>query len=300
MLRSVLCLVLLAAPASAEVPRVVTDLPLTASLVAEVMGGLGDPDVLLQGGEDPHHAQLRPSQLRALMGADLVVWIGPGLSPWLADPIDTAVTAPTLDLSGIEGQRPILLAPEDEADDHDGEGHPDHGGIDPHLWLDPGNVVLWLRAIGAALAAADPDHAAHYATRTEAAVAATLALQADLAEILEPVGDRGLVMFHDAYGYFARAYGLRIVATVTDSDATAPGAAHLSALRAGLADSGAVCLFPEANHADDFARVVIEGTTLRLGAPLDPEGMAMDGGPDLYPRLMRALAAAIADCAAGR
>ena len=299
MLRPFLILLFLAAsPASANVPRVVTDLPLTASLVAQVMGDLGTPQALFGRGTDPHHAQLRPSQVRALAGADLVIWIGPDLSPWLADPLHSLALGEVLTLAEVDGlhRQGFLTALElgAEAEDHD---H-DHGATDPHLWLDPQNAAVWLRAIATSLASRDPDHGALYATRADAAVETLQRLQAELAETLAPVGDTGLVMFHDAYGYLASTFGLNIVATISDGAATTPGAARIAALRAGLAEAGATCLFPEANHPDDFVRVVAEGSTLRVGAPLDPEGMMLEPGPDLYPALMRGLAQSIADCAA--
>ena len=78
-----LSLGLLAAPAMAEVPSVVADTPVTASLVQQVMGDLGQPVLLLDKGADPHDFQMRPSQARALQNADLLVWVGPELTPWL-------------------------------------------------------------------------------------------------------------------------------------------------------------------------------------------------------------------------
>ena len=78
------CLALLGAPALAEAPRVVTDIPVTGSLVAQVMGDLGRPEILLPSGGNAHDYQLRPSQARSLQGADLVIWVGPGLAPWMA------------------------------------------------------------------------------------------------------------------------------------------------------------------------------------------------------------------------
>lgn len=303
MSRLLFALFLSATPALAEAPRVVTDLPLTQSLVAGVLGDGAVVTALLDRGADPHHAQLRPSQARALSGADLVVWIGPGLSPWLAGPLDSLAGGRVLDLSAVPGLHTQDFAEEEHDDhghddhdhDHDDHGH-DHSGMDPHLWLEPGNVALWQRALGAALAEADPENAAAYTARAEAAAAGTEALRAEIAAILAPVGDSGLVMFHDAYGYFAHAFGLNVVANISGGDASAPGAARIAALRAELQQDRAVCLFPEANHADDFARVVAEGTTLRIGAPLDPAGMGLEPGPDLYARLMRALAQSIADC----
>lgn len=72
-----------ALPALAEVPRVVTDIHPVHSLVAQVMGDLGTPDLLLERGASEHDFQLRPSQAAGLAEADLVVWIGPELTPWL-------------------------------------------------------------------------------------------------------------------------------------------------------------------------------------------------------------------------
>ena len=72
----ILSVALLATPALADVPKVMTDLPVVHSLTAQVMGDLGTPDILLDKGADPHHFQLKPSQARALSQADLVLWIG--------------------------------------------------------------------------------------------------------------------------------------------------------------------------------------------------------------------------------
>ena len=74
---------LTAAPARAEVPKVVTDVAPVQSLAALVLGDLGTPGVLVGNGSDPHDYQLRPSQMGALSGADLVIWVGPELTPWL-------------------------------------------------------------------------------------------------------------------------------------------------------------------------------------------------------------------------
>ena len=73
-----------ALPAFADAPRVVTDIAPVHSLVSQVMAGVGTPDLLLDGSADPHSVQLKPSQARAVSQADLVVWVGEELEPWLA------------------------------------------------------------------------------------------------------------------------------------------------------------------------------------------------------------------------
>ena len=69
--------------AAADVPRVLADIAPVQSLVARVMQGVGTPDLLIPPGVSAHDMALRPSQARALSRADLVVWVGPEMSPWL-------------------------------------------------------------------------------------------------------------------------------------------------------------------------------------------------------------------------
>ena len=104
-------------------------------------------------------------------------------------------------------------------------------------------------------------------------------------------------MFHDAYGYAAKVFGLNVLGTIALGDAASPGAARLTALRAALVGAGAICLFPEVNHPPALVTLIAEGTDLRIGAALDPAGLLQTPGPALYGQTMRTLARAIADCA---
>ena len=305
-----LALASLALPSWAEVPRVVTDIPPVQSLVAQVMGDLGTPDLLLERGASEHDFQLRPSQAAGLADAGLVVWIGPELTPWL----DRA-------LSGLgEGaaQLPLLAVPgtvtkafaEDGAHmhDHDDHGHDDHGddghgegedvhsGTDPHAWLDPANAKLWLGAIAQELSTLDPDNAATYAANATAAMAAVDRLDADLTARFAPMKDRPVVVFHDAYGYLADHYGLQIFGSIALGDATAPGAARLAALRDAATQGAVLCVFPEAQHDPALAQQLADASGARLGPALDPTGSTLEPGPGLYAALLTGLATAMAGC----
>jgi zinc transport system substrate-binding protein len=295
---------LLAPAVQAQTLRVVTDIPPVHALVSSVMGDLGTPDLLLGKGGDVHDFQLRPSQAQALTEADLIIWVGPELTSWL----DRALT-------GLEADAPQMrllavpdtaLQPYGDAEGHDHDHDHDHGheaedsedgaGIDPHAWLDPHNALLWLDAIAAELAKLDPANAETYAANARSAQAEVTALEAKIAASLAPVQDQPFAVFHDAYGYFSGHFGLKVVGSVRLGDATSPGAAHLAALGQDLAAQNAVCLFPEVNHDAALARTLTEGTGLRLGAPLDPEGMAIEPGAGLYATLMRNLARDLVAC----
>ncbi|MFN0116210.1 MAG: zinc ABC transporter substrate-binding protein [Paracoccaceae bacterium] len=281
MMAALLCLSAL--PARAEVPRVVTDTPVVHALVAQVMEGMGEPVLLLDRGADPHNFQLRPSQAAALSDAELVVWVGPDLTPWLARALAGGADAKETALLDLPGTRLLDAVP--------------GGPRDPHAWLDPRNAATWTDAIAEALAAADPAGAARYRANAAEARAGLVALDANLARRLAPARGRAFAVHHDAYRYFAARYGLTVTGSLASGDAHDPGAAHLSDLETALA--GAVCAFPEAGHDPRAIEALAADTGLRLGPPLDPEGRLLDPGPGLYARLMTSLADGILSCTGG-
>lgn len=299
-------LLLAASPLWANVPNLVADIPATGSLAQQVLGDLGQVRVLLPTGGDAHHHQLRPSDAAALQDADLLVWIGPELTPWLERASSGIATGETLEL--LELPETELRAYGTEAEhghDHDHsheeehahEGHDhDHDGTDPHAWLDPQNGRIWLTAIANKLAAADPENAATYARNAQAGIARIDTAEAKISASLSPVLDRPFVVSHDAYGYFTDHFSLPAAIAISLGDAAAPSAARLSALRDQLQDAGAVCAFPEAGHDPALMISVTENSGIRLGKALDPAGVDQQRGADLYPKLLQGLGQTIADC----
>ncbi|MCA0271938.1 MAG: zinc ABC transporter substrate-binding protein [Proteobacteria bacterium] len=272
--------------AQAEVPAVVADTPVVHSLVGEVMGDLGTPELLVSGGADPHDYQLRPSQARALANAGAIFWVGPEMTPWLNDVVATSGAGDKVVLLDLPGTHLRDFGAGDEPDE----------GRDSHAWLDPGNARIWLGAIAETLATRDPDNATAYRANAEAATQALDRLDADLKARLAGVAG-GIVVAHDAYGYFADHYGLTVVASLAGGDAAQPGAAHLSEVAALVRDGGATCVFPETGHDPKPAVALAGETGIKVGEALDPEGLGMAPGQGLYAALMTALAEKIAACA---
>ncbi|MGP3699043.1 zinc ABC transporter substrate-binding protein [Rhodobacter sp. NSM] len=325
---------LLGSPAMADVPRVVTDLPPVHSLVAQVMGDLGDPVLLLDRGADAHSFQLRPSQARALSNADLVVWIGPEMTRWLDRALEGR-DGEDIRLSTVSGTHRQDFGPgaahdhdhgSASADDHladdgnpaaqeadhdhaaevepdhaEGGGHDDedhdHAGLDPHMWLDPANAELWLARVAAELGRLDPEHAATYSANAESAAAAIADLDRETADRLKAAQSHPFYVFHEAYGYFASHYGLSVAGSVSAGDAAAPGAAHLAELRQQMS-GGQPCLFPEAQHDPRLVEQIAQETGAKAGPALDPSGSTLEPGPQLYAQLIRGLADGILSCVA--
>lgn len=300
----------------AETPKVVTDFGPVHSLVTMVMGDVGAPEILLPKGGDAHNFQLRPSQAKDLASADLVIWVGPGMTPWLARALEglgSGTSLPLLDapetLTRAFAEAPKQDAHEgedDHSDDHAEEHNHDdhaqeddghgHNGVDPHAWLDPENARIWLGFIADALAKADPEHADAYRANAETARTAVTGIEADVTAVLAPVKDKPFAVMHNAYGYYGDHFGLDIVGSLRMGDAASPGAAHVAELQETLKTMNAVCIFPESNHNDTSIQQMAQATGVRVGAPLDPAGSMITPGAALYGDLMLGLANSLSDC----
>jgi zinc transport system substrate-binding protein len=313
-----------ATAAMADVPHVVTDIPPIHALTSQVMHGVGAPVLLLDRGADEHNFQLRPSQMADISRADMAIWIGPELTPWLARAWQSAkADAVSLPLLSMKGTITRDYAAKDEGheghghddhghggDEHDDHGNDDHGhddsghddhahsGVDAHAWLDPRNASFWLDEIADTLAQRDPANAALYRANAQKAKADIAALDAELATLLAPVKDKGFVTYHDAYGYFTAHYGLTFAGSIALGDASGAGAAHISALGQKIA-TDVVCVFPEAQHDARLLLQLLDGTKAKAGAALDPVGAVQEPGAEAYAALMRALAGNLHGCLSG-
>lgn len=133
---------MLGLPAQGDTVKVVTDIQPVQALVAQVMQGVGSPEQLMPANVSPHNFSLRPSQARSLQNADLVVWIGPELTPSVSESIETlAPGARHLRLLHIDGTTEHdfrataqLLEVDGHEDDHDAhdDAHDEHTDEDGH------------------------------------------------------------------------------------------------------------------------------------------------------------------------
>ena len=286
----------LAGPAPAEPPRVVASIPPVHGIVAAVMEGVASPHLLLPGGSSPHGGALKPSDARRIATADLVFWVSENLETTVRKPISTlAREGAAVALMALPGVRRLTTREGGiwQADDDHEDDSP--GRLDTHLWLDADNAAAMARGVARALAAADPDNAAAYETNAGRFAARAAALDREIRDALAPVSETPYVVFHDAYQYFERRYGLAAAGALTVSPERAPGIRRIIEIRAAITGRGARCVFAEPQFAPAIARTVVEGTTARLGV-LDPLGAGIPPGPDHWFALMRGLAESLVEC----
>lgn len=323
---AVLVGLILAQPVAADVPSVVSDIPPVHALVAQVMGDLGTPGLIIRPGASPHSYALRPSEARSLQQADLVIWTGEALTPWLEKPLQSlAADALTIELLALP-QTKHLSQRQDarfEPHDHDHGGahedsHDDHGEeenhdentehentehentehmmFDPHAWLDPDNGQIWLGAIAGALADLDPENASIYKANAETAMADLDQLTAEITTVLASFQGAGFVVFHDAYQYFETRFSVLAQGALSLSDASDPGPARLAEVRALLSDQNIACVFAEPQANTRLLQTVLQGTPARL-VVIDPMGVEFPLGPNLYGDVLRQMATDMATCA---
>src|SRR3954454_1987163 len=172
-----------------------------ADLVREVGGARVSVDGILRPNSDPHEYEPRPSDAEALTNADLVFRSGGDLDEWLDEIVDNA---------GGDARQVTLIDSVHRI------------GDDPHWWQDPRHAILAVGAIRGALAKADPAGRRGYDRRAAAYVAKLQALDAAIARCVErvPPAKRKVVTTHDALGYFAARYGVRVIGAVIPSLST--------------------------------------------------------------------------------
>lgn len=200
------------------------------------------------------------------------------------------------------------------ADAHD--GHADHGkhgahhdhdnaakkagalpDQDPHLWLDPENARAMAIHAAGLLKARFPEHAEAFTANLAAFEAQLDTLQSELKAKLKPAIGQSYLVFHDAYQYFERRFGLQAAGAISVSPEVKPGARRLSQLRKRVREANAVCVFAEPQFRAPVIDTVIEGSKARKGT-VDPLGINVPPGPDFYPAFLRGLADSFLDCLA--
>ena len=285
--RTALLLPLLATPARAqERPlKVGASFTLLADMVRQVgetrvaVHALAGPD------QDLHGFEPRPSDLQAIAQADLVVINGLGLEGWATRTLQAAGFKGPL-VTATRGITP-RKAGHPHGHSHAGHSHsaPGHGAHDPHALQDIAHARRYVENIRTALAAADP-----------AGAPSTTAAAARGTNELIPRARRRAVTSHDAFAYFAAAYGIDMLAIAGTWRDAEPSARELATLAAQVKRQNIRALFLENATNPAALNALSNETGVKIGGKLYPDALTQPGGPaDTYIRMMRHNATTIAE-----
>lgn len=257
----------------------------TTTFVGDVVSRVGGEQinltVLLPSGANPHAYQPSPQDVAAVNQADIIFANGVGLEVFLEDLIANAGGEAELvhvsegaDLRSFDGQNP----------DHEQEEETrTHEGADPHVWLDPTNVMIWVDNIQETLVRLDPVNEGRYQENAQAYRKKLEDLDSwirdRVAEI--PRSQRYLVTDHTVFGYFAEQYGFQQVGAVVPAATTEaePSGKHLAELTDTIREYNVRAIFVGKDFDPSLSQRIAEDTGVMLvqlyfGSLTDEDGPA--------------------------
>ncbi len=223
----------------------------------EIARDVGGPDaeayLLLPPGADPHSWEPTPQDLVRITQADVLFVVGHGLEPWFEDLAKALTKKRQYVLIASQGA-PLLSL----------KGHT-HGAVDPHIWLDFCWDAVLAKRLGKLLAQIDPKHALDYQNRAKKTAQRFIALDQAFAKALSQCRCRTLVLAgHAAFGYLARAYGLKMVSLVGLSPEAEPTPQALARMIRFLRRQGPSAIFYEHPSSRRFAETLARETGAKV------------------------------------
>ncbi|MFA6280402.1 MAG: zinc ABC transporter substrate-binding protein [Bdellovibrionales bacterium] len=272
-----LAIVLVTTPAGASPQplKVVASFSLLGDMIQQVGGEAVTVNTLVGPDQDAHTFDPTPDAVKLIANADIIAISGLGFEPWMNKLIKASGTKAKL-LVASAGASPRHM---------EGEGD-----IDPHAWQDLRNGALYVRNIYGALSAARPDDAATMKERARVYRDELLALDQETRNafaVLAPER-RKLLTSHDAFGYFAKAYGLQILAPMGISTDAQPSASTLAALTDQIKSEGVKTFYIENMTDPRLTQQLAKDTGARMGGTLYADALsAPDGDAPTYLAMMK-------------
>ena len=277
--------------AQASALNVVTTIKPLYGLTAAIMKNVGTPTLLLADAASPHTYTLKPSDMATLIKADMVVWVGPAMESFLTKAL--AVHVPLHKQCTLMETPGLTLYPTYQGDHTCCDHH--HGPMDAHIWLDPLNAITMAHVITDKLVAADPVHAATYRTNMKTLKVSLLQLHKTLEHDFKAMPKKPFFVFHDAYQYLEKRYGLQKTGVLLLSPDVPPSPKKLQAIQAAVAHYKDACLFAEPQFSFKAIAAFFAHTPLIYGT-LDPLGSSLALTDNLYTELMLAIRNQLRKC----
>jgi|UniRef100_A6VUC4 zinc transport system substrate-binding protein len=298
-------------PLALAKPVIVTSIKPVSMVVAAIAGDKADIEQIVSSTASPHDFAMRPSDLKKIINADTVVWVGESLERFLEKPLENAgKEESSIEWLALDGMALHNFAKEhhhdEDEEDHDHEGHDDHDheghdhhvadgnheehegheghhhdGVDPHVWLSPDNVKVLAKAVTARLVSLDSANAGYYQDNLAAFEKGLSAKDAEIRKALNKVSKVPYIVFHDGYSYFEQHYGLSHAGEITVSPERKPGAKKVAEIRHEIQENKVQCVFSEPQFSPAIVKTLLEGSDVKT-APLDPLGSKVKMGTNAY------------------
>jgi zinc/manganese transport system substrate-binding protein len=277
--------------------KVVTSFSILADLTKNVGGDRVDVSALVGPGGDAHVYSPTPADARNVAAAKLVIVNGLGFEGWLSRLVKSAGNKATV-VTATKGITPR----KEKADAHGHKHSHDHDEADPHAWQSVANAKIYVGNIRDALIAADASGAEAYRKNAEAYVAKLDALDGEVREAVAklPAERRKVISTHDAFGYFADAYGITFIAPQGVSTEAEPTARDVARIISQIKAQKIPAVFLENVSDPRLMRRISVESGARLGGTLFSDSLTDEKGAaptyiDMIRYNIKALTGALAD-----
>jgi zinc transport system substrate-binding protein len=310
-----------------QAANVVVSIPPLAGLIAPLLSEDDQLHVLLQPGVSPHGFQLKPSHLKQISEANLLVAVGSPVDQWMHKASAAQSSTPHITMLGLDGVLRLHLRQGGLWESHrakdDGHQHEHEHALpntpnspsasktnmayDGHLWMSWHNALLMVKAVSQQLQTANPNDAAQIQQRTQAWLARLVASQDRIAAQLQPLSKQGFLVLHDAFQYYETQFGLHGVGSIRLNPELPPSLKRIGELRDKIQSGQVQCIFKEPQFPEKNVLSVVQGLSVKVGE-LDPMGtLYVFNQAKLTPNqpkrdyveydvMMQALADAFTDC----
>lgn len=245
-------------------PSVVATTTQLGDFAREVAGDRASVRQILSPNSDPHEYEPRPSDVRAVSRARVVLRSGGDLDEWLDDVLRN-VSSDATTVTLIDAVRTRA-----------GEG-----GVDPHWWQDPRNAATAVQTVRDAFIAADPSGRSTYAANAARYLTELRALDRAIAACVDqvPRPRRKLVTDHDALGYYADRYAIQVIGTVIPALSTRAqsSAGEVTRLVRTIRREGVSTIFSESSANPKLAKAIADDAGAQLGPPLYADSLGPEG-----------------------
>jgi len=247
-------------------------------IAAAITEEISQPQLVMDGSQDPHHPSLRPSQRRAMNQADIFLWIGPQLETGM-EPIIGELDAQILTVIKLVG---LTL-------------YPLNAGIDPHIWLDTNNAGIIADALAANLIELDRDNETRYLQNLARFREGLKKLEKELGKILDPDSFPAFAVYHNGYQYFEKQLGFSHLTSFTDNEEVQPGIRRVMEIKSVLDASNVNCIVVDPSVNSGNLHNQLERDSLRY-ISVDVLAHDIPLAADGYFQFMQKLAASFASC----
>ena len=277
----------------ADEPLVLVTIKPLGWVVQTLAPASANVQILIPDGQSPHDYQLRPADVVRIQHSALLVWVGPGLEPWLDQIADR-----------LPASRKLALLPHSfhngAADEHDEREHEhieDVKNTDPHIWLDPLALREQSTSIAQALLNIYPTQATEINQRLAQFQKNMSLLDTDMSAQFSSLSQKGFVVYHDGYQRLVQRYHLNQRAAVWRHESIPAGAKERAELLTLLNSGDVRCLFYEPEHGRDAVNSWLGSAATKVKMmELDPLAENVADGADAYERFIRELTGKMAGC----